>query len=112
MQNFSGADFAKNLGVISPKIRTATVVTAVETTELSTPFVIIIAKNSVDKVEAVMLTMLLQIKTVLISLSNFSSASVKTLPASLSPFEESVRSLILFAQEYAVSVEEKKRSEV
>ena len=64
----SGCSFAMVLGVISPKIRTASVITTVETV---TPFDSPISptKNIVASDDATMLTMLLPIRIVVISLS-------------------------------------------
>lgn len=70
MAKLSGIDFAMYLGVISPKIRTATVMAAVEITDEFKPVLMrIFAKKIAEIVEAERLTMLLPIKIVLISLS-------------------------------------------
>lgn len=96
------------LGVISPKIKTAIVITAVEiTVESILEFMMIFAKRSVEMAEAERLTMLFPIKIVLKSLSYFFSASSRTRAARLLPFVTKVRSLILEAHEKAVSVAEK-----
>lgn len=95
-------------GVISPKIRTATVMTAVEiTVESIFEFMIIFAKRRVEIADAERLTILFPIKIVLKSLSYFFSASSRTRAARLLPFVTKVRSLILEAHENAVSVAEK-----
>lgn len=97
-----------NFGVISPKIKTTTVVTAVETKEESIlGFLIINANNNVEIVAAEMFTMLFPTKIVEINISKFSSAKTKTFVALLFPLEARVLNFILLAQEKAVSVAEK-----
>ena len=97
-----------NFGVISPKIKTATVVTAVETKDESIcGFLINNANNNVEIVAALMFTMLFPTKIVEINISKFSSAKTKTFVALLFPLEARVLNLILLAQEKAVSVAEK-----
>lgn len=97
-----------NFGVISPKIKTTTVVTAVETKEESIlGFLINNANNNVEIVAALMFTMLFPTKIVEINISKFSSAKTKTFVALLFPLEARVLNLILLAQEKAVSVAEK-----
>lgn len=97
-----------NFGVISPKIKTTTVVTAVETKEESIlGFLINNANNNVEIVAAEMFTMLFPTKIVEINISKFSSAKTKTFVALLFPLEARVLNFILLAQEKAVSVAEK-----
>ena len=97
-----------NFGVISPKIKTTTVVTAVETKEESIlGFLINNANNNVEIVAALMFTMLFPTKIVEINISKFSSAKTKTFVALLFPLEARVLNFILLAQEKAVSVAEK-----
>lgn len=97
-----------NFGVISPKIKTTTVVTAVETKEESIlGFLINNANNNVEIVAAEMFTMLFPTKIVEINISKFSSAKTKTFVALLFPLEARVLNFILLAQENAVSVAEK-----
>ena len=97
-----------NFGVISPKIKTTTVVTAVETKEESILGLLINnANNNVEIVAAEMFTMLFPTKIVEINISKFSSAKTKTFVALLFPLEARVLNLILLAQEKAVSVAEK-----
>ena len=95
-------------GIISPKIKTRTVITAVATTvESIFELIRIFANSKVERAEAVRFTILFPIKIVLIKLSKCFSARAKTFPARLFPFVKSVLSLIREAHEYAVSVAEK-----
>ena len=91
---------AKYFGVISPKISTATVMTAVESVvasncELRRTF----PNNTVPKADAVKLTMLLPIRIAVISLSYFSSAKAYTALECFLPKTTMLFSLTLFAQE-------------
>ena len=96
-------------GVISPKINTATVTTAVEiTAESIAGLISSFAKRIVAIAEAERYTILFPRRIVLNKLSKRFSARSKTFPARLFPFVKSVLSLIFEAQEYAVSVAEKK----
>ena len=66
---FSGAIFASILGETSPKMSTATVMTAVETTTEVSPFAISFPKNTPAIEVAEMLTRLFPTKTVEMNLS-------------------------------------------
>ena len=95
-------------GVISPKIKTATVTTAVEITAESTAGLIKSFANKIVAIaDAERFTMLFPRRIVLKRLSKRFSARSRTLPARLFPFVKSVLSLIFEAHEYAVSVAEK-----
>jgi hypothetical protein len=75
--------------------------------KLAFAFIKIIAKKIVDNDETVRFTILLPTKMVAIKELYLLSVRSKTLAARLLPFVASERSLILFAQEKAVSVAEK-----
>ena len=102
---FSGAIFASIFGVISPKIRTTSVMTAVETTTLVSPSRINFPKNNPEREVARILTKLLPTNTVEINLSyrsiNFSTEAARLLPLFAKFFRR-----ILFALVNAVSVDE------
>ena len=88
-----------NFGVISPKIKTAMVITAVDTTADVLPSLISVPKKIVASVVAERFTMLLPISIVEISLSYLFSARSKTFLAFLFPFVTSERSFMRFAHE-------------
>ena len=101
----SGISLARPLGVISPKISTMTVSATVEAVGPYTgPSRL--EKNTVPRDAAAMFTMLLPMRMVLSSRSNF-SARFRALPAGLSPASDRERSRIRFSDAKAVSDAEK-----
>ena len=103
--NFSGNCFAKDLGVISPKSNTITVITIVDTVGPFPPSHKV--NNNVPTVAVAILTMLLPIKAVTKKRSKFSRI-FNTSPAFSSPSLCIFFKRILLATEYAVSIAEKR----
>lgn len=100
-------------GVISPKIKTAMVITTVEITEgFSEEFASNFVNKTVATAEDERFTMLFPIKIVEISLSKLFSDKCKTLAASRLPFAAIDFNLIRFTQEKAVSVAEKNADKI
>ena len=104
MAKLSGISFAILFGEISPKISIRIVITIVETVTPELPNNLV--NKTVAKDAVAILTILLPIKIVDITESYFSESS-KASFAFLFPLLAILFSLILFNDEYAVSVAEK-----
>ena len=102
----SGCSFARFLGVISPKISTATVMTTVDIVGARLLSEMISRKRTVPREDTPIFTILFPISMVERSLS-YLSESFRTSLARLSPFSAKVLNFVLLKDVNAVSVAEK-----